>query len=91
MKRILVGLRDEQQERLRREATRRRTSIASLVRDAVDRAFSDELQQRREIHRRSTEVVGRFRSGRHDVSERHDEHLAQAYGADLERGLTKGG
>lgn len=91
MKRILVGLRDEQQERLRREATRRRTSVAFLVREAVDRAFSDEVEQRHERHRRSTEVIGRFRSGQHDISERHDEYLAHAYGADRERGPNQGG
>jgi len=85
MKRMPISLREEQHELLRREARRRRTSVASLVREAVDRVFPDELEQRRAAHRRSLAAVGRFRSGRHDVSERHDEYLAEAFLADLEK------
>jgi hypothetical protein len=31
--------------------------------------------------REALDVIGRYGSGRADVSERHDEHLADAYGS----------
>lgn len=85
MKRIPIGLTEPQHERLTREARRRRVSVAALVREAVDQVFPDELEQRRELHRRSLRAVGAFHSGLGDVADRHDDYLAEAYLADLER------
>jgi len=66
---------------LKAVAARRRVSMAAVVRDAVDDAVGrqpDTGQERR--RQRALEVVGRFRSGRRDVSQRHDAHLAEAFG-----------
>ncbi len=77
MRRIPIGLTDPQHERLRREARRRRTSIGALIRDAVDRTYPADAEARREAREEAREVFGRFHSGAHDISERHDEYLAE--------------
>jgi len=52
--------------------------MAELIRQAVDRfvSSSDIDPRRRE---RAVASIGGFRSGRRDVSERHDDQLADAY------------
>jgi len=34
---------------------------------------------RQELMRRALEVAGKYRSGHHDIAERHDDYLAEAY------------
>jgi MoxR-like ATPase len=63
-------------DRLRRVAKARRTSIAALIRDAVDRTVPDGDADRVERQRRAFVVAGAFTSGRSDVAERHDQALA---------------
>jgi uncharacterized protein (DUF927 family) len=63
-------------DRLRRAAKARRTSIAALIRDAVDRTVPDDDTDRVERQRRAFAVAGAFTSGRSDVAERHDQALA---------------
>jgi hypothetical protein len=52
--------------------------MAALIRDAVDRTYgldaSDEARWQRAL-----ESVGGFRSGRSDISQRHDDALADAF------------
>jgi hypothetical protein len=85
MKRMLIGFSDRQRERLRERANARHVSVARVVLDAVDQAYPDGAEQRRLAHLRSLAVVGRFHSGKSDISERHDDYLAEAYAADLDR------
>jgi hypothetical protein len=85
MKRILVGLTGSQDHRLREAAARRHTSVAALVREAVDRTFPDDAERRRAAHLRSLAAIGRFRDTATDVSEHHDDYLAEAYATKLER------
>ena len=77
VRRIPIGLTDSQHARLGREAARRHVSVGSLVREAVDAAFPEELEARRAARLRSRAVLGAFDSGRSDVSERHDELLGE--------------
>ncbi len=77
MRRIPIGLTDDQHARLAREAARRHMSVGALVRQAVDAAYPDELAARRQARERSVGVLGAFASGRSDVSERHDELLGE--------------
>lgn len=77
VRRIPIGLTDSQHARLGREAARRHLSVGALVREAVDAAFPDELEARRAARRRSSTVLGAFDSGRSDISERHDDLLAE--------------
>jgi hypothetical protein len=64
-------------ERLRREARRRHTSIAALIRDAVDATVVDEASDRLARQRRAFGLAGAFASGTSDTSERHDEVLGE--------------
>jgi hypothetical protein len=81
MERVQIQLEPEQLEALRRLARRRNTSVAGVVRDAVQDHLDREGEEGR--RRRALSVVGRFRSGRTDVSERHDQHLSGDDGAYL--------
>ena len=77
MRRILIGLTDRQHERLRREAAAQTSSIAAIVRDAVERTYPDETAARAQARERARAVFGSFHSGASDGSERHDEYLGQ--------------
>jgi len=82
MIRTQVQLTEEQARALKEIAHRENTSIAELTRRAIDQwleaTSSVSVTERR---RRARTVVGRFRSGRSDISERHDDYLTEAYGA----------
>ena len=75
-----VQLTHDQDARLRQLAAERKVSQSDLVRQAVDlllrQADGDSAEAR---HRRALAVVGRFSSGRSDVSIRHDDYLAEEY------------
>lgn len=77
VKRVPVGFTDEQHARLKTLAARRHRSIGALIRDAVDETYPAELRVRRRLHARAAQAIGRHNSGRSDVSERHDEYLAE--------------
>ena len=77
VRRIPIGLTDTQHARLGREAARRHVSVGALVREAVDATFPEELEARRAARHRSFPLLGAFDSGRSDISERHDELLAE--------------
>jgi hypothetical protein len=82
MIRTQVQLTEEQVHALKEIAHRENTSVAELTRRAVDQwlqtASAIPATERR---RRALAVVGRFRSGQTDISERHDDYLAEAYRA----------
>lgn len=65
------------------EARRRKTSDAAVVRQAVDQLLggSTAARARGETAARALATVGRFASGRHDVSREHDRELADAFDA----------
>jgi hypothetical protein len=65
---------------LKRKARRDRISLSAVIREAVDswRGRSD----REAAIARSLASVGRYRSGRKDISRRHDEELARIHGGD---------
>lgn len=80
MVRTQVQFTEEQIEALRERATREQISVAELVRSAVDAWLASEVSWKVRQDR-ALKVVGRFRSGRSDVSRRHDEYLAEALGS----------
>lgn len=77
MIRTQVQLYGMQAEALRYMARERGVSVAELVRQAVD-AFIREAQ-RQEQYQRALSVMGKFSSGLPDVSERHDDYLAEDF------------
>ncbi len=77
MIRTQISLTEDQMRRLRRVASERGTSIAALVRDAVDRTVPDEAQDLLERQQRAFALAGAFASGHSDTAERHDDVLAE--------------
>ena len=76
MERTQISLSREQAQRLRRVAAQRGVSMAHLIREAVDSYVPDSAADRRDRARRALAAAGRFHSGLSDLSERHDEYLA---------------
>jgi len=77
MIRTQVQLTEEQAQRLRGIAARRGISVAALIREGVERVLEEDQPDRQ--RERALAVVGRFASGRRDVSTEHDRHLGEAY------------
>jgi Arc/MetJ-type ribon-helix-helix transcriptional regulator len=80
MVRTQIQLTEKQAAALKRRARGARVSMAELIRQSVDR-YLEQLGERdpEELRRRALAVAGRFRSGVGDLSEKHDQHLAEAY------------
>lgn len=80
MVRTQIQLTEKQAEELKRLASIRGVSMAELIRQGVQMllrsAKTVDLEERR---KRALGVIGRFRSGRSDLSKKHDEHLAEVY------------
>jgi uncharacterized protein YigA (DUF484 family) len=74
--RTQISLTEAQMDRLRREARRRHTSIAALIRDAVDATVTED-STRLTRQQRAFGLAGAFSSGRSDISEHHDEVLGE--------------
>jgi hypothetical protein len=82
MIRLQIQLTEAQRDALREVAHRQQRSVAAVVRDSIDLYLRQERDGR---GRRMTEALayaGRHRSGRTDVSVRHDEYLAEANSSD---------
>jgi hypothetical protein len=79
MVRTQVQLTRKQAEALRRRSTRENVSVAELVRRAIDAFTRTEPPSERQIRDRAIRAAGRFASGVHDTSSRHDEVLADAF------------
>lgn len=82
MERVQVQLTAEQLAALRRRSESMGKSVAALVRDAVGQWIDagDRTRERSQTVERALIVVGRFHSGRRDISENHDRYLDEAYG-----------
>jgi Arc/MetJ-type ribon-helix-helix transcriptional regulator len=83
MRRIQIRLTDDQVAALEASSAATRRSKAAVVRDAVE--LWRNVEDRRQRSDRARGAVGGFRSGLYDVSERHDEYLAQAFDEELSR------
>lgn len=77
--RTQISLTPAQARKLRGLARKRGTSMAALIREAIDRTYGGADEDAR--WRRALSSVGGFRSDRSDVSERHDDALADAFEA----------
>ena len=79
MVRTQIQLTEAQAEALRRLSSDQGVSLAELIRRAVDHLIGQNPGQAEQARARAVAAVGRFESGLHDVSRRHDEHLAEAF------------
>lgn len=77
MIRTQVQLSEAQARALKETAAARGVSIAEVIRQALDHHLGGQADASR--RQRAIRAVGGYRSRRHDVSERHDDHLADAF------------
>lgn len=81
MVRTQIQLPEEQVVLLKKLAADHQTSMAEMIRQAVDLfAKSQGAGADKELRRRAMLAAGRFRSGVNNLSARHDEYLAKAFG-----------
>ena len=80
MVRTQIQLTEDQAKALKRIAQSQHLSVAEFIRRAVDAAIkSSSVIGVEERHKRAMEIVGKFGSGKRDVSKKHDLYLAEAY------------
>ena len=79
MLRTQIQLKKEQMEWLRSKARDRGVSVSHLIRESIKFYQTHEEHLPEDRKRKALEAVGRFSSGTSDVSERHDDYLAEAY------------
>jgi len=79
MVRTQIQLTEEQARMLKKLALSRHLSMAELIRQAVEGLIKSstavDIGERR---KRAMDIVGRFSSGRRDISREHDKYLAEA-------------
>lgn len=81
MIRTQVRLRRDQLEALRERAAREESSVAELIRRAVDAWLLDARGPSKQELNRALAAGGRFSSGRGDLAAEHDRHLSDVYGS----------
>lgn len=75
-----VQLPEEDLARLRRLAAEEGVSVSELVRRGVRRVLeAGTTPTREQLWDRASEVIGKYRSGKPDIGERHDDYLDEAY------------
>ena len=80
MVRTQIQLTEEQVEAIKRIALSRRLPVAELIRRAVDTMIkSSTAADPEERVKRALEIAGKFRSGKRDISKKHDKYLADIY------------
>ena len=80
MVRAQIQLTEDQAKALKKIAQSRHLSVAELIRKAVDTVIkSNTVVNTEERHKRAMEIVGKFSSGKRDVSKKHDLYLTEAY------------
>jgi hypothetical protein len=79
MLRTQIQLKEEQMEWLRFKARARGISVSQLIRESISFYRTNEEHLPEDRKRKALGAVGRFSSGTSDVSERHDDYLAEAY------------
>jgi hypothetical protein len=81
MVRTQIQLTEEQVKALKKIALSRHLSIAEIIRQAVDTVIrSNIVVDVEERRKRAIDVVGRFSSGKRDISRKHDTYLVEAFG-----------
>ena len=80
MVRTQIQLTEEQSRALKKMASSRHLSIAELVRQGVDVVLrSNIVIDASEKRKRALAMVGKYRSGKRDISKEHDKHLAEVF------------
>ncbi len=81
MVRTQIQLTEEQVKALKKIALSRHLSIAEIIRQAVDTVIrTNTMVDIEERRKRAIDIVGRFSSGKRDISRKHDTYLVEAFG-----------
>lgn len=81
MIRTQIQLTEEQARALKEVAGKENVSMSELIRQAVNYWLQTvQPVSQDEQRRRALALLGQFRSGKSDISERHDEYLVEDYG-----------
>ena len=81
MVRTQIQLTEEQVKALKKIALFRHLSIAEIIRQAVDTVIrTNTMVDIEERRKRAIDIVGRFSSGKRDISRKHDTYLVEAFG-----------
>ncbi len=76
MVRTQIQLTEEQVKALKKIALSRHLSIAEIIRQAVDTVIrTNTMVDIEERRKRAIDIVGRFSSGKRDISRKHDTYL----------------
>lgn len=81
MVRTQIQLTEEQSKALKKIASKKRVSLAELIRQGVSTIMKTGEVSIEERKERAIAAAGRFRSGKKDISVRHDAYLAEAFGS----------
>lgn len=80
MVRTQIQLTEEQAKKVKKIAAHKGVPMAEVIRDAIDGAIrSDTLTVTEDRRRRALDIIGKFRSGKGDVSKKHDAYLSEAF------------
>ena len=80
MVRTQIQLTEDQYKQLKQLALRRRRSLATLVREGVEKVLKEAGEPNLdEANRHALLIVGKYNSGDINVSTRHDQYLAESY------------
>jgi hypothetical protein len=79
MVRTMIQLTEQQSADLRELAAREGTSVAEMVRRAVDRILADAALPPKKSRLEALTVAGLFDSGSPGIARHHDDELAAAY------------
>jgi len=79
MVRTQIQLTNEQYQSLKRMAQVEGIPMAELVRRGVDKILKSSVAiSEEELRQSALEIAGRFHSGKKDLSDKHDDYLAEA-------------
>ena len=80
MIRTQIQLTETQARTIKKVAMDEGTSVAEVIRRAVEKMVqaSPKVSSQERL-RRAVEIVGKFRSGKRNISQKHDKYLAEAY------------
>ena len=74
-----ILLREDQVERISKLSVEAGVSLSEMIRRVIDLFIAENMRDPEEIRRRAMAAVGSFHSGKSDISERHDDYLAEVF------------
>jgi hypothetical protein len=80
MVRTQIQLTTEQARNLKKLAHSSQASVSELVRKAVeDLLKSNNKTDPQDLKKRALDIIGKYHSGKKDISKKHDHYLAEAF------------